>query len=104
MRKLFLIAMLIIASVSVSYAQNYTKQGNTFKVVSGATTSKETKTDFIWETSKGEKYPIYVGPSGSCYIKRISSKTGKEYKQYLGTEISSEICKSLGIEYKPKNK
>lgn len=104
MRKLFLIAMLIIASVFASYAQNYTKAGNTFKVVSGATTSKETKTDFIWETSKGEKYPIYVGPSGSCYIKRISSKTGKEYKQYLGAEVSAEVCKSLGIEYKPKNK
>lgn len=104
MRKLFIIAMLIIASVSASYAQNYTKSGNTFKVVSGATASKETKTDFIWETSKGEKYPIYVGPSGSCYIKRISSKTGKEYKQYLGTEISADICKQLGIEYKPAKK
>lgn len=104
MRKLFLIAMLIIASVSASYAQNYTKSGNTFKVVSGATSSKETKTDFIWETSKGEKYPIYVGPSGSCYIKRISSKTGKEYKQYLGAEVSADICKQLGIEYKPTTK
>lgn len=104
MRKFILIVILAITSISASYSQNYTKSGNTFKVVSGATASKETKTDFIWETSKGEKYPIYVGPSGSCYIKRTSSKTGKEYKQYLGAEISSEICKSLGIEYKSKNK
>ena len=104
MRKLFIIAMLIIASVSASYAQNYTKQGNTYKTISGATTSKESKTDFIWESSKGEKYPIYIGPTGSCYIKRTSSKTGKEYKQYLGEEVSKDVCKQLNIEYKPKNK
>lgn len=104
MRKLFLIAIFVIASISASYAQNYTKSGNTFKAVSGATASKETKTDFIWETSKGEKYPIYVGSSGSCYIKKVSKKSGNEYKQYLGTEVSAEVCKSLGIEYKPKTK
>ena len=31
MSKLFLIAMLIIASISASYAQNYTKEGKTYK-------------------------------------------------------------------------
>ena len=102
--KKFIILLTVILTVfcSMSYAQNYTKSGNTFKAVSGATASKETKTDFIWEDSKGIKYSIYIGSTGSCYIKRISSKTGKEYKQYLGAEVSAEVCKSLGIEYKPK--
>lgn len=104
MRKLILFVMLIIASVSVSQAQNYQRQDNTYKTVSGATTSKENRTNFIWETSKGEKYNIYVGPTGSCYIKRTSSKTGKEYKQYLGEEVSKDVCKQLGIEYKPATK
>jgi hypothetical protein len=42
-----------------------------------------------------------MGPSGSCYIKKISKKSGNEYKQYLGEEVSKDICKQLGVEYKP---
>ena len=101
MRKLFLIAMLIIASVSASYAQNYTKDGKTYKSEKTIKQSSERETGFTWEDSKGIQYPIYMGPSGSCYIKKISKKSGNEYKQYLGEEISKDICKQLGVEYKP---
>ena len=101
MRKLFLIAMLIIASVSASYAQNYTKDGKTYKSEKTIKQSSERETGFTWEDSKGIQYPIYVGPSGSCYIKKISKKSGNEYKQYLGEEISKDICKQLDVEYKP---
>lgn len=104
MRKLFLIAILVIASISASYAQNYTKDGKTYKAEKVEKQSSERETGFIWENSKGIQYPIYMGPSGSCYIKRISKKTGKEYKQYLGAEVSADICKQLGVEYKPTTK
>lgn len=104
MRKLFLIAMLIIASVSASYAQSYTKNGKTYKSEKTVKQSSERETGFTWEDSKGIQYPIYMGPSGSCYIKKVSKKSGKEYKQYLGAEISADICKQLGIEYKPTTK
>ena len=104
MRKLFLIAMLIIASVSASYAQNYTKEGKTYKAEKVVKQSSDVQTDFTWEDSKGNTYPIFISKSGSCYIKRISKKTGNEYKQYLGAEISADICKQLGIEYKPTTK
>lgn len=104
MRKLFIIAMLIVASVSASYAQNYTKFGKTYKAAKVEKISSEKQTEFVWEDSKGIEYPIYMGPTGSCYIKKISKKSGNEYKQYLGAEISADICKQLGIEYKPTNK
>ena len=101
MRKLFLIAMLIIASASASYAQNYTKDGKTYKSEKVEKASTERETGFTWEDTKGNTYPIYMGKTGSCYIKKISKKTGNEYKQYLGAEISADICKQLGVEYKP---
>ena len=101
MRKSFLIAMLIIASVSASYAQNYTKDGKTYKSEKTIKQSSERETGFTWEDSKGIQYPIYMSKSGSCYIKKISKKTGNEYKQYLGEEVSKDICKQLGVEYKP---
>ena len=31
-------------------------------------------------------------------------KTGKEYKQYLKSEVSQDICDKLGREYKGKKK
>lgn len=101
MRKLILIAILVIASVSASYAQNYTKSGKTYKAEKTVSQPSERETGFTWEDSKGVQYPIYMGKTGSCYIKKISKKTGNEYKQYLGAEISADICKQLGVEYKP---
>ena len=103
MRKLILIAILVIASVSASYAQNYTKSGKTYKAEKTVSQSSERETGFAWEDSKGVQYPIYMGKTGSCYIKRISKNTGKEYKQYLGAEISADICKQLGVPYTPKS-
>lgn len=103
MRKLILIAILVIASVSASYAQNYTKSGKTYKSEKVEKASTERETGFIWEDSKGNTYPIFMGKTGSCYIKRISKNTGKEYKQYLGAEISADICKQLGVPYTPKS-
>lgn len=101
MRKLILIAILVIASVSASYAQNYTKSGKTYKAEKVEKASTERETGFTWEDSKGNTYPIYMGKTGSCYIKKISKKTGNEYRQYLGAEVSADICKQLGVEYKP---
>ena len=43
-----------------------------------------------------------ISANGSCFVNKISSKTGKEYKYYLGPEISQEICKEMGVEYKGK--
>lgn len=82
------------------------RSGNTFIQTTGKTTtiakSKVTKTKFTWQDSKGNTYPIYISENGSCFIYRISKKTGKEYRQYLGKEISMQICKELGLTYKGK--
>ena len=103
MRKLILIAILVIASVSASYAQNYIKSGKTYKAEKVEKASTERETGFTWEDSKGNTYPIFMGKTGSCYIKKISKKTGNEYKQYLGAEVSADICKQLGVPYTPKS-
>ena len=99
----FFIALALVFSTFCAMAQDYKREGNTF-VSTKATTSgsKEVKTSFTWKDSKGMTYPIYVGATGACYIKRVSAKSGNEYKQYLGAEISMQICKELGIEYKGK--
>jgi hypothetical protein len=105
MKKLILAIIMMCCFVGISNAQSVVREGNTFTSIKSSTKDTvENKTQFTWKDSKGKLYPIYVSKSGSCYIKRISKKTNKEYKQYLGKEISAQICKELGIKYTPKKK
>lgn len=105
MRKIFISLALMCAMVVCANAQNYTKStdGKTYEAVKKTAESSERETGFTWKDSKGNTYPIYMGKTGSCYIKKVSQKTGKEYKQYLGEEISRDICKQLNVEYTGKS-
>lgn len=96
--------MLVLLCVGLtSNAQNYTREGNTF-VSTKSVKAGSVKTKFTWKDSKGNEYPVYISSKGSCFVIRVSSKTGKEYKNYLGPEISEQICKELGVNYKGKRK
>lgn len=106
--KKFIISIFMMLALGVNnsstYAQSVKRVGNTFVVNKPAKSkSKPTQTKYIWEDAKGNKYPIFIGATGSCYIVKVSKKTGKEYKQYLGEEVSKQICKEMNVEYKPKN-
>ncbi len=101
MRRLFALLLLTLCIGLVANAQTYIRSGNTFISSKGERIKAEpTKTKFTWKDSKGREYPVYISSSGSCFVIRVSSKTGKEYKSYLGPEISEQICKELGIKYK----
>lgn len=102
MRRVIFTALLMLATMGAS--AQYTRQGNTFVAQATAKAKSEPrKTNYTYKDTDGKTYPIYVGPKGGCYIIR-TSKNGKEYPKYLGAEISTQICKELGIEYKPKTK
>lgn len=97
MKKLIIIAIALF-SLTTTMAQT-TWKGNT--IIEATTTTKAEKTPFTYQTKDGKTYPIYISAKGSCYINR-TSKAGKQYKQYLGKEISTEICKKLNRQYKGK--
>lgn len=97
----FIVALMTIGATTIT-AQNYNRSGNTFTSSKGVNKQDVNKTKFTWKDSKGKEYPIYISNTGSCFIIRTSSKSGKEYKSYLGSEISQQICKELGVEYKKK--
>ena len=103
MRKLIIALMLLVGSAVCANAQ-VTREGKQFVQTQKAKTSTEKETGFTYKDSKGNVYPIFMGSTGSCYIKKVSQKTGKEYKQYLGEDVSSQICKELGVKYTPKSK
>jgi hypothetical protein len=53
-----------------------------------------TKTGFTWKDSKGDEYPVYIAHTGSCFVIK-TSKSGEEYRAYLGEEASEQINKEL---------
>ena len=105
MKKLLLIIIMVIVSVGAFAQKTYVREGNVFtttKFSTSRTKSEPTKTKFIHKDTKGNEYPIFMSSTGSCFVVKTSAKTGKEYRNYLGPEMSMEICKELGIEYKGK--
>lgn len=100
MKRVIITIALLLTLTAGQAQQQVSREGNTFSVVTTKKRATETKTQFEWQDAKGNKYPIYVGKTGACYIKRIS-RNGNEYKKYLGAEVSAQVCRELGIEYKP---
>lgn len=95
--KKFIICLLMAAFSLVSYAE-VTRQGDTFKVEKSASTSNDTQTKYTWEDKEGNKYPIFITKKGACYVKRVSKKTGKEYKYYLPKDVQAQIKQELGVQ------
>jgi hypothetical protein len=104
MKKLLISVAIVLGIMVTGYAQTkYEQNGNVFKAPQTEKTIKKgdppMKTPFFWENSQG-KWPIYLsnGGKGSAFIIRTSKKTGKEYKAYLGKEVTQDIKKQLKIE------
>lgn len=95
--------LMFIAAFACS-GQTVVKEGNTFSIVKTEKTTPDTvKTVFSYKDSKNNIYPIYLNKNtGSCFIIRISGKTGNKYNQYMPTEVKNNICKYYNVT--PKNK
>lgn len=104
MKKLLITVAIVLGMMTTGYAQTkYEQNGKTFKQVQTEKTIKKgaepLNTGFTWEDAKGNKYPIYIsnGGKGSAYIIKVSKKTGKEYKAYLGKEMTQDIKNQLNL-------
>lgn len=98
--KKIIIAATMLFSLSLGVrAQSVVRDGNTFTQVSnkgGKSEGKETKTEYTYKDSKGNIYPVFLSSTGKAFIKKVSKKTGKEYKQYvpeIGKQINPEAYK-----------
>lgn len=95
-----LIAAFILAAGQFAYGQDYKRVGNKFIQT---TTARDTMITDYTLVSGGKEYQIIINKgTGTCYIWKTSSKSGKLYKQYLKKELSQEIAKELSIVYKGK--
>ena len=105
MKRLFIcIIMMLCLGVNNSSSQTIVKEGKVFKSQGRSTHKADTLvTSFKFEAG-GVQYPIIINKStGSCYIWK-KSRNNKMHRQYMKPEVSEQIAKELGIEYKPRNK
>lgn len=105
-----IVSLIVLALCAIgdtlAYGQEpYKVSGNTYESLRTPRAKQEpVSTGFLWKDSKGKEYPILMSSTGSCFVIKVSSKTGKEYRQYLGEEISRDICARLGKTYTPRQK
>lgn len=92
MKKIFIAAIMLFGLTMGVQAQSVVREGKTFTQVINKEKSagKETKTEYVYKDSKGNCYPVFLSSTGKAFIKRVSKKTGKEYKQYV-PEIGKQI-------------
>lgn len=95
--KLILACLICLFIASADAFSEVKREGNNFTQVSAKTSKGEDKaTNYTYTDSKGIKYTVYLSAKGKAYIIRKSSKTGKEYKQYMpeiGKQINPEAYK-----------
>lgn len=93
------------ATAVVGIGASYVVNNNNYSAAKSSNNrvkSEPKKTDYTWTDKKGNVYPIYITESGSCFIIRKSSTTGKEYRSYLKPDVAQDICRKMGREYKSK--
>ena len=102
---IFIVCLVLCSLYYVFYATNMsltdftsesTKDNSVFHNVSSEDRQNQgyTKTDFTWKDSKGDEYPVYIAHTGSCFVIK-TSKSGEDYRAYLGEEVSEQIRKEL---------
>lgn len=87
--------LLLWVTSSPANAQTVVRKGHSFYQQSNSNKIAKdsvTFTGYHYFDSKGVRYPIYISSKGKCFIIRTSSKTGKEYRQYL-PEVTKQLSK-----------
>lgn len=82
-RKALILLFILLGGIT-AHSQEVIRKGNTFTEVSKKKQKEAFKTTpYTYVANDGTKYPIYISSNGKYFIIRKSSKTGKEYRQYL---------------------
>lgn len=102
MKHLTILLAIFFFTANLSAQTPIKREGTTF--VQEKSQPQHKASGFTYRDSKGQEYPIYISNTGSCYILKVSQKSGETYRKYLGEEISTQVCKELGIPYQPKTK
>ena len=85
-----IVLILSLALLSLgAKAQSVEQKGNVFVAKKSTHDGQVTKTNYIYEDSKGRQDTIYLSSTGKAFVWRVS-KNGNTYKKYL-PEVTRKI-------------
>lgn len=87
-----LVCIILLGGMAYAHAQKeVVRNGNNFIEISKKAEKQEVvKTQYTYTASDGNVYPIYLSSTHKAFIIRKSSRTGKEYRQYL-PEVTKQL-------------
>lgn len=105
MRRVALIIVMILGIVTMASAEDKYVINNTNRDISKVPTERTIKKDTVPPYNTGWTYngqPVYIskGGEGSAYVEKVSKKTGKPYKQYLGKDLTAKYKQLCGLPIK----
>ena len=83
------LALLSIGASAQSNEPKVEQKGNVFIQKSTRSTGQVTKTNYIYEDSKGNRDTIYLSSTGKAFVWKVS-KNGNTYKKYL-PEVTKQL-------------
>ena len=92
-----MLSFLVFGSTGVSAQDNnkptIERKGNVFiQKPNGRGSGNVTKTDYVYQDSKGNCDTIYISSTGKAFVYKVSKKTGNIWKKYL-PEITEQLKK-----------
>lgn len=84
MKKLIITLFCLLPILGSAQNAKRKTDGNFIAISKAKTTeSKAVKTSNTYTDTKGVIYPVYRTENGKLFVKKVSKKSGKEYKMYL---------------------
>lgn len=103
---IFLLSLVFAVNIKAeTETMDYIVNGYVYTAVKDSTTkSVAILTPYYYKIGETQ-YEIYMSSkTGSCFINKISKKTGNSYRYYLGEGISKDVCNKMGVAYTPRKK
>ena len=102
MKKL-LFAILMMAFILPTFGQEIRREGKTFSVVKKEKNAEILATGYQYQMSDSTYQVYQAKKGGSCFVLRVSKKSGKTYRYYVPKEVSIKINEELGTPQEVKN-
>lgn len=90
MKKYFFAIAICMCGLCSMHAE-IVREGTNFRVEQTKQQGVDLPTYYTYTDKDGKIYVIYRSKNGSYYIKKVSKKTGNEYKQYLPKDVQEEL-------------
>jgi len=101
--KKVIFAILIMAFILPTFGQEIRREGKTFSVIKKEKSAEILTTGYQYQMSDSTYQVYQAKKGGSCFVLRVSKKTGKIYRYYIPKEISVKINEELGTPQEVKN-